>query len=119
MCEESGVPPPRRGFPRVAQRDSLGRERVGGRGRKCYGHGRGRVDNGSNRVKRGGSFNNDASNLRSSNRNNDTPSNRNANNGGRCLSPMQLPAAARITVRRPAQRHWPWTRAPGPGPGVG
>jgi hypothetical protein len=76
---------------------------------------RGRIDNGDNRVIRGGSFNNDASNLRSSNRNNDTPDNRNANNGARCLSPMLRPAAVRIKVRRPAQRHWPWVRAPGPG----
>jgi len=40
----------------------------------------------SNRVDRGGSFNNDASNLRAGNRNNDTPSNANNNLGLRCSS---------------------------------
>ncbi|MEM9723096.1 MAG: SUMF1/EgtB/PvdO family nonheme iron enzyme [Bacteroidota bacterium] len=39
--------------------------------------------NGSNRVLRGGSWNNDATNLRVSNRNNNDPSNRNNNNGFR------------------------------------
>jgi formylglycine-generating enzyme required for sulfatase activity len=38
----------------------------------------------SNRVIRGGNFNNDASNLRGANRNNDTPTNRNNNIGVRC-----------------------------------
>jgi len=41
---------------------------------------------GTDRVLRGGSWNNNAeTNLRSSNRNNDTPSNRNDNNGFRCV----------------------------------
>ena len=38
---------------------------------------------GSNRVKRGGSWNNDGTNLRSAKRNNNTPSNRNNNIGFR------------------------------------
>jgi hypothetical protein len=41
---------------------------------------------GSNRVNRGGSFNNDASNARAANRNNNDPSNRNSNNGFRLAS---------------------------------
>lgn len=42
---------------------------------------------GSNRVNRGGSWNNDPANLRSANRNNNTPDNRNNNLGFRCVSP--------------------------------
>lgn len=41
---------------------------------------------GSNRVIRGGSWNNDARNLRSANRNNDEPSNRNNDLGFRLVS---------------------------------
>lgn len=41
---------------------------------------------GSNRVKRGGSWNNNADNCTSSNRNNNTPSNANNNNGFRLVS---------------------------------
>ena len=41
---------------------------------------------GSNRVKRGGSFDNDADNLRVSNRNDDNPSDDNDNDGFRCAS---------------------------------
>lgn len=41
---------------------------------------------GSNRVIRGGSWNNNASNLRSANRNNDRPGNRNDNVGFRLVS---------------------------------
>lgn len=44
---------------------------------------------GSNRVKRGGSWNNNADNCTSSNRNNDDPSNRNNNNGFRLSSTLQ------------------------------
>ena len=77
----------------------------------------GRVGNGSNRVIRGGSFNNEAVNMRSAKRNNNTPGNRNANIGGRCLSPLHrlLPSGSRSGG--PCTRHWPWTRAPGPGRG--
>jgi formylglycine-generating enzyme required for sulfatase activity len=53
------------------------------------GEGRG----GSNRVKRGGSWNNNAQNCRSANRNNNNPDNRNNNQGFRLLNstfrPMQ------------------------------
>jgi hypothetical protein len=41
---------------------------------------------GSNRVKRGGNFNNNAQNTRSANRNNNSPDNRNNNLGARLLS---------------------------------
>ena len=40
----------------------------------------------SNRVNRGGSFDNDAANLRAGNRNNDTPSDADNNLGVRCAS---------------------------------
>jgi hypothetical protein len=43
---------------------------------------------GSNRVKRGGSWNNNARNCRSANRNNNNPSNRNNNNGFRVASTL-------------------------------
>jgi hypothetical protein len=54
-------------------------------------HDLGRSPQGSNRVNRGGSWNNDDSgNFRGANRNNDDPSNRNDNNGFRaCLPPAQ------------------------------
>lgn len=41
------------------------------------------MNRGSNRVLRGGSWNNNARNCRVSNRNNNTPDNRNNNNGFR------------------------------------
>ena len=41
---------------------------------------------GSNRVVRGGGWNNDARNCRSANRNNDHPDNRNNDNGFRLVS---------------------------------
>ena len=46
---------------------------------------------GSNRVIRGGSWNNNAQNLRSANRNNDDPSKRNSNIGFRLVSTSELP----------------------------
>ena len=46
------------------------------------------AESGSNRVKRGGSWNNTASNCRSANRNNNDPSNRNNNIGFRLVSTM-------------------------------
>ena len=48
-----------------------------------------RADSGSNRVKRGGSWNNTASNCRSAYRNNNDPSNRNNNIGFRLVSTLQ------------------------------
>ncbi|MCL1864427.1 MAG: SUMF1/EgtB/PvdO family nonheme iron enzyme [Spirochaetes bacterium] len=45
------------------------------------------ASSGSNRVKRGGSWNNSAENLRSAIRNNDNPSNRNNNLGFRLVRP--------------------------------
>ena len=47
-------------------------------------------DTGSNRVKRGGSWNNNASNCTVSNRNNNNPYNRNNNNGFRLVRSAQL-----------------------------
>ena len=44
---------------------------------------------GSNRVKRGGSFDNNDDNLRASNRNDDNPSDDNDNLGFRCVSPRR------------------------------
>jgi hypothetical protein len=44
------------------------------------------AENGSNRVNRGGGWNNNAVNCRSANRNNDAPGNRNDNLGFRLLS---------------------------------
>jgi formylglycine-generating enzyme required for sulfatase activity len=44
---------------------------------------------GRNRVNRGGSWNNDARNLRSANRNNNSPGNRNNDLGFRLLSTKQ------------------------------
>ena len=45
---------------------------------------------GSNRILRGGSWNNNATNVRTANRNNNTPSNRNNNIGFRVLVPAAL-----------------------------
>ncbi|MCX7421546.1 MAG: SUMF1/EgtB/PvdO family nonheme iron enzyme [Planctomycetia bacterium] len=51
----------------------------------------------SNRVLRGGSWNNNSRNTRSANRNRNTPDNRNNNNGFRvvCVSGPSTPRAAR------------------------
>jgi formylglycine-generating enzyme required for sulfatase activity len=43
------------------------------------------IEKGSNRVLRGGSWNNNATNCRVANRNNNTPDNRNNNNGFRLV----------------------------------
>ncbi|MCL2209125.1 MAG: SUMF1/EgtB/PvdO family nonheme iron enzyme [Treponema sp.] len=45
------------------------------------------ASSGSNRVIRGGSWNNTAANVRSANRNNNTPTNRNNNLGFRLVRP--------------------------------
>jgi formylglycine-generating enzyme required for sulfatase activity len=45
---------------------------------------------GSNRVLRGGSWNNNAQNCRSANRNNNTPANRNNNTGFRLVSSQPM-----------------------------
>ncbi len=50
------------------------------------------VFTGSNRVIRGGSWNNNAQNVRAANRNNNDPSNRNNNVGFRLVSTVQFPA---------------------------
>ena len=68
----------------------------------------------TNRVLRGGSWNNNTSNLRAAYRNNNNPSNRNNNNGFRCAKTWQLAssrgrtedaaakARCRVTCRSPA-----------------
>lgn len=59
---------------------------------------------GSNRVKRGGSWNNNARNCRSANRNNNNPNNRNNNNGFRPASTLCQDMQGPIRHRRcPAQ----------------
>ena len=50
-----------------------------------------RAATGSNRVIRGGNFNNNAQNVRSANRNNNSPGNRNNNIGVRLLSTGSSP----------------------------
>ena len=50
-----------------------------------------RAGTGSNRVKRGGNFNNNAQNVRSANRNNNSPDNRNNNLGVRLVSTGSCP----------------------------
>jgi hypothetical protein len=52
-------------------------------------------EKGSNRVNRGGSWNNDASNVRAANRNNNTPGNRNNNLGLRPASSGRHPSSWR------------------------
>lgn len=64
---------------------------------------------GSNRVLRGGSWNNNARNCRVSNRNNNSPDNRNNNNGFRVvLSPAhrhsRIAATEQIVVLLPQHR---------------
>ena len=62
------------------------------------------ADSGSDRVKRGGSWNNTASNCRSANRNNNTPSNRNNNIGFRLVSTMRQEGQAGSHPPTPAPR---------------
>lgn len=52
---------------------------------------------GTNRVKRGGSWNNDADNLRVANRNNNSPDNRNNNIGFRLVLPAARSGANALT----------------------
>ncbi|MBF0240471.1 MAG: SUMF1/EgtB/PvdO family nonheme iron enzyme [SAR324 cluster bacterium] len=62
---------------------------------------RGFVQRGSNRVNRGGSWNNNARNCRSANRNNNSPDNRNNNNGFRlALSPARQVGGCRLADQR-------------------
>ncbi len=50
-----------------------------------------RVRRSTNRVKRGGSWNNNANNVRAAQRNNNTPTNRNNNIGFRVVNPQRIP----------------------------
>jgi len=77
--------------------------------RRGRGAGRGWRPKGSNRVNRGGSWNNNANNCRAANRNNNDPTNRNNNLGFRAVLPPAQPGcrkAAGLTRRpsRPAPR---------------
>ena len=72
-----------------------------------------RGDRGSNRVNRGGSWNNPAHNCRSAYRNNDHPGNRNINLGFRLSSSQQGPDATRSRTRRQRQSS---DHRPGPVP---
>ena len=82
------------------RRSFLFRERFGGR----------RITSGSNRVLRGGSWNNNANNCRSANRNNNNPSNENNNNGFRlcCSAALQgctvVPGDLRFSVAAETNR---------------
>jgi len=58
---------------------------------------------GSNRVKRGGSWNNNARNCRSANRNNNTPGNRNNNLGFRLMS-----TGVHSRIRCFGETEYPW-----------
>ncbi len=68
---------------------------------------------GSNRVKRGGSWNNNANNVRAANRNNNDPANRNNNLGFRPARSRQRPVGRRPWIPAPRARldHGPGTRA--------
>lgn len=57
---------------------------------------------GVNRLLRGGSWNNNPVNVRASNRGNNTPSNRNNNNGFRLAKSTHLPVPARLRMPGPA-----------------
>jgi hypothetical protein len=60
------------------------------------------------RVLRGGSFNNNARNVRSANRNNNNPDNRNDNNGFRVVASHISPACRKCgaaEAARPRLRH--------------
>ncbi len=60
---------------------------------------------GSNRVNRGGSWDNDARNVRAANRNDNTPDNRNDDLGLRPVSLRIKPDVARPRIRRPRTGH--------------
>ncbi len=75
---------------------------------------------GSNRVQRGGNWNNDSNNARSSNRNNNNPDNRNNNNGlrlsstlapGSCQSPARDARAAHDAQTKMQCPGWPVAQA--------
>lgn len=62
---------------------------------------------GVNRVIRGGSWNNNAQNLRSANRNNRAPGNHNSNVGLRLVSTSDSPDKRRLRIALPCTRHCP------------
>ena len=69
---------------------------------------------GSNRVIRGGSWDNNARNLRAANRNNDDPGNRNPNLGVRLLSSCLIGQMRRVYGR--GARAQGMTKVPEPAP---
>ncbi len=71
---------------------------------------------GSNRVKRGGSWNNNARNCRSANRNNNSPGNRNNNLGFRLARPPHRPT---VWIQGSASSAPVVTRVLVPRPGTG
>jgi len=70
-------------------------------------------ETGSNRVKRGGSWNNNARNVRAANRNRNDPGNRNNNLGFRPVSSRQRPEGRCpwMPVQCPGLDHCPRSRA--------
>ena len=66
-----------------------------------------RAETGSNRVIRGGNFNNNAQNLRSANRNRNDPGNRNNNIGVRLLSTGLVPGEGCPWIVLPCSRSCP------------
>ncbi|MBF0143042.1 MAG: SUMF1/EgtB/PvdO family nonheme iron enzyme [Magnetococcales bacterium] len=75
-------------------------------------------ERGSNRVNRGGSWNNNPANVRSANRNNNDPGNRNNNIGFRLASTNRIARQGRSTGRPSAHKVCP-TRHPVPVPCAG
>ncbi len=67
----------------------------------------GEAQTSSNRVKRGGNFNNNARNVRSANRNNNSPDNRNNNLGFRLLSTRHLRGNLRMRTSSSVQERLP------------
>ena len=74
---------------------------------------RARAHSDSNRVNRGGSWNNTAGNLRAANRNNNPPGDRNNNLGLRCASPVRRETGTDPRTMLPGDRtdHRPVPRA--------
>ncbi len=68
---------------------------------------------GSNRVKRGGSWNNNANNCTSSNRNNNNPSNSNNNLGFRLSSTLMNENDRRVSRIEGSHPEWPAFRSGG------
>jgi len=68
---------------------------------------------GSNRVNRGGSWNNNASNCTVSNRNNNNPNNRNNNLGFRVVRSSSLRKWRQVIIRNPPEKAFRTGLVPG------